>query len=71
MLFRLPDKFYGLDLYAIDIQRGRDHGLAGYTAYRDYCGLSPVRSWDDLIPIVGEDHMNRLRSVYRVVEVRW
>ena len=50
----VPDCFSGVvDLGAIDIERGRDHGMPSYNALRRAYGLSTKRSFTD---ITGEVH---------------
>ncbi len=46
-LFGLPGEG-GMDLCAIDIQRGRDHGLADYGALRAALGMAPISNYTDI-----------------------
>lgn len=52
----------GLDLVAINMQRGRDHGIAGYNDVRESLGLSRIESFDD--PIWQGDFGKKLATVY-------
>ncbi|KAE8622702.1 hypothetical protein XENTR_v10005340 [Xenopus tropicalis] len=45
-------KRIGLDLTAINMQRGREHGLPGYNAWRRFCGLSAPRNVDELAAVL-------------------
>ncbi|XP_055908197.1 uncharacterized protein LOC129943021 [Eupeodes corollae] len=66
-LFQTPGFPFGLDLAAINIQRGRDHGIAPYTAWRQPCGLSAINTWDELANVVGPESAKRISHAYRNV----
>lgn len=44
MLFGAPGRG-GLDLFSLNVQRGRDHQLAGYNEVRQAFGLAPIREF--------------------------
>jgi len=58
----------GLDLVAVNIQRGRDHGLPGYNKYREICTGKKARDFDDLRKSINPEHIAQLKSVYRDVD---
>ncbi|XP_063533682.1 peroxidasin homolog [Cydia strobilella] len=67
-LFQTPSFDFGMDLAAINIQRGRDHGIAPYTAWREPCGLSPINEFEDLFRVMSPRAVRRLQSLYRHVD---
>ncbi|CAD6192299.1 unnamed protein product [Caenorhabditis auriculariae] len=68
-LFAQPGKpRSGLDLPAINIQRGREHGIPPYNRYREYCGLRPLSSFHSLFADISEDTIHALGSVYESPE---
>ena len=52
------------DLIALNLNRGRDHGLDSYANYRRAYGLSVPNSWNDLHRTHPRDVVRQLQSVY-------
>ena len=52
------------DLSAINIHRGRDHGLPPYTKWRQFCGFPEVKSWSDLKGEMSAQTLANLQAVY-------
>merc|ERR1719300_877170 len=58
---------FGEDLAARNIQRGRDHGIPGYTKYRKWCGLSVPSSWNYKPTDISQQYWDNLKLVYNSV----
>ncbi|XP_048253018.1 peroxidasin-like [Haliotis rufescens] len=57
----------GFDIVSLNIQRGREHGLPPYNAWREYCGLDKITSFtsdNDFGIIQGRD----LEDIYNSVD---
>uniref|UniRef100_A0A1I8EEH8 Ig-like domain-containing protein n=1 Tax=Wuchereria bancrofti TaxID=6293 RepID=A0A1I8EEH8_WUCBA len=60
---RVEESMY--DLATINIQRGRDHGLPGYVAFRRWCNFSVPETWDDLADDVPDNNVRaKLKELY-------
>lgn len=55
-LFKFNEEL-ALDLASLNMQRGREHGLPGYNAWRRFCGLSEPRTVKDLGRVLGNDSL--------------
>ncbi|XP_061554436.1 eosinophil peroxidase [Phycodurus eques] len=54
-----------LDLGSLNMQRGRDHGLPGYNAWRKFCNLSEPRNQAELAHVLNNsDLAQRLLQLY-------
>ena len=66
-LFVAPGSDDFLDLTALNIQRGRDHGLPGYNAYRKKCGLATL-TWQNIGQFILPSAASKLQSIYSNVD---
>ncbi|KRY72255.1 Peroxidase mlt-7, partial [Trichinella pseudospiralis] len=58
--------FGSTDLASTNVQRGRDHGLASYNEYREFCGLKKARTFDELSDEILDPNLrNNLQQSYK------
>uniref|UniRef100_A0AC35UDD4 Peroxidasin n=1 Tax=Rhabditophanes sp. KR3021 TaxID=114890 RepID=A0AC35UDD4_9BILA len=54
-----------LDLATVNIQRGRDHALPGYTEYRRYCNLTVPSTFEEMVSYVSNSSViPKLKELY-------
>lgn len=67
---RFLSSSHGTDLGALILQMGRDHGLAAYTKWREACGLTRPKNFDDLKTIWAvsndENSTNLISQIKRI-----
>jgi len=59
---------FGMDIVSLNIQRGRDHQIQGYPAYREACGLGSGDNWNKLTDFIPHNMVHRLLHIYRSPE---
>ncbi|CAG9818166.1 unnamed protein product [Phaedon cochleariae] len=62
-LFRAGQPF-GSDLKSFDVQRNRDHGLASYNDYRQFCGLPKAHTFQDFLDVISQKNVEKLMGLY-------
>ncbi|XP_042882642.1 peroxidase-like [Penaeus japonicus] len=67
-LFQTPSMPFGMDLVALNIQRGRDHAIAPYNHLREACGLPKANTFDDLLDVLPAEVVNTFKLLYRSVD---
>ena len=55
---------FRFSLSAINIQRGRDHGLLPYNQYRAQVGLNTAKKFSDFLTNMSPEQVNNLQNVY-------
>lgn len=57
----------GTDLFSIDMQRGRDHGVGPYHKYYTKCTKKFVKDWSDLRDNFAAENLLLMSTIYESV----
>ncbi|GAU91926.1 hypothetical protein RvY_04086-2 [Ramazzottius varieornatus] len=64
-MYKPPNRSTGFDQLAMNVQRGRDHGVPTYLQMRKFCGLPPINSLSDLERVTSPQNAANLASIYK------
>lgn len=53
-----------VDLFATNVNRGRDHGVPSYNFIRERCGLAKANDFTDLADVMSAGDIEKLKAVY-------
>ncbi|XP_068203812.1 peroxidase-like [Palaemon carinicauda] len=67
-LFETEKMPFGMDLVSLNIQRGRDHGIAPYNDLREACGLPRATRFEDLLDVLPEQIVATFKLLYATVD---
>ncbi|CAK5122918.1 unnamed protein product [Meloidogyne enterolobii] len=57
----ITEKMFGsTDLGSLNIMRGRDHGIPSYNKWRNFCGMEPIRSFDQMSVHVSDENVRKV-----------
>jgi len=60
-----PSTVIADDLAAVNINRGRDHGIASYNTFREKCGFPRARTFEDLKDLITPINIEKLAMAYK------
>ncbi len=53
------------DIVSMNICRGREHGIPGYNAYRQFCGLKRATQFQDFGDTMSFENIQKLQMIYQ------
>lgn len=57
----ITEKMFGsTDLGSLNIMRGRDHGIPSYNKWRNFCGMEPIRSFDQMSVHISDENVRKV-----------